>query len=74
MLNLGTRRLVGYCFGSRMTTNLITSALQIAYNNDLPDAGCIFYCDCGSQYFSHEFQEVLQDYGFRCSMSRCTQC
>ena len=74
VLDSGTRRLVGYCFGSRMTTNLITNALQMAYNNELPDAGCIFHSDRGSQYCSHEFQEVLQDYGFRCSMSRRAQC
>ena len=60
VLDLGTRRLVGYSFGQRMTTDLIVKALQRAYENELPEKGCIFHSDRGSQYCSHEFQDLLQ--------------
>ncbi len=74
VLDLGTRRLVGYSFGQRMTTDLIVKALQRAYENELPEEGCIFHSDRGSQYCSHEFQDLLQEYGLRSSMSRRAQC
>ena len=53
-----------------MTTDLIVKALQRAYENELPEEGCIFHSDRGSQYCSHEFQDLLQEYGLRSSMSR----
>ena len=74
VIDLGTRRLVGYSFGSRMTQALVVEALQKAYDNELPNQGCLFHSDRGSQYCSQAFQAVLQEYGFRCSMSRRAQC
>lgn len=74
VIDLGTRRLVGYSFGSRMTQSLVVEALQKAYDNELPERGCLFHSDRGSQYCSQAFQAMLQEYGFRCSMSRRAQC
>ena len=48
VLDLGTRRLVGYSFGQCMATDLIVKALQRAYENELPEEGCIFHSDRGS--------------------------
>ena len=55
VIDLGTRRLVGYSFGSRMTQSLIVEALQKAYDNELPERGCLFHSDRGSQYCSQAF-------------------
>lgn len=74
VLDWGTRRFVGYSFGQRMTTDLIVKALQRAYENELQQEGCIFHSDRGSQYCSHEFQDLLQEYGLRSSISRRAQC
>lgn len=74
VIDLGTRRLVGYSFGSRMTQALVIEALQRAYDNELPEKGCLFHSDRGSQYCSQAFQAMLQQYGFRSSMSRRAQC
>ena len=55
VIDLGTRRLVGYCFDKRMTKQLVINALKKAYKNEQPDAGCIFHSDQGSQYCSQAF-------------------
>lgn len=74
VIDLGTRRLVGYAMDKRMTTELITTALKKAYDNEQPDPGCIFHSDRGSQYCSHAFQDMLSEYFMRSSMSQRGQC
>ena len=74
VIDLATRRLVGYSFGERMTLDLVTDALKKAYENELPNPGCIFHSDQGSQYCSDAFQAMLQEYNMRSSMSRRGQC
>ena len=74
VIDLGTRRLVGYAMGKRMTTELITTALKKAYDNEQPEPGCIFHSAQGSQYCSHAFQDLLSEYFMRSSMSRRGQC
>ena len=48
-----------------MTTDLNLKALQRAYENELPEEGCIFHSDRGSPYSIAEFQDLLQEYGLR---------
>ena len=48
VIDLGTRRLVGYSMQSRMTSDLVMNAMKMAYENEMPDAGCIFHSDRGS--------------------------
>ena len=74
VIDLGTRRLVGYSMQSRMTSDLVMNAMKMAYENEMPDAGCIFHSDRGSQYCSLSFQAMLQEYGLRSSMSDLGQC
>ena len=57
-----------------MTLDLVTDALKKAYENELPNPGCIFHSDQGSQYCSGAFQAMLQEYNMRSSMSRRGQC
>lgn len=74
VIDLGTRRLVGYCFDKHITKQLVINALTNAWENELPNDGCIFHSDQGSQYCSQAFQETLQNFHFRSSMSRRAQC
>jgi putative transposase len=57
----------------RMTTDLVTWALQMAYRRQ-PAPGLVHYSDRGSQYASHEYQRVLAAYGMVVSMSRRGNC
>jgi len=74
VIDLKTRRLVGYSFAPTMTTELIISALHKAIRDEHPTPGTIFHSDQGSQYCSHRFQELLTAHGFTCSMSERGQC
>jgi len=49
-------------------------ALTKAYETRRPSAGLICHSDRGSQYCSHEYQQLLKGYNIRCSMSRKAQC
>lgn len=74
VIDLGTRRLVGYAIDKRMTTELISKALRKAYDDEQPEPGCIFHSDRGSQYCSRAFQDLLSEYFMQSSMSRRGQC
>jgi putative transposase len=65
---------VGRSFGARMTTDLVVRALEQAVAARRPAEGLIHHSDRGSQYCSHEYQELLASYGMRVSMSRKGNC
>jgi transposase InsO family protein len=66
--------IVGRSFGERMTTDLVVRALAQAVAVRRPTVGLIHHSDRGSQYCSHEYQELLASYGIRVSMSRRGNC
>ncbi len=66
--------IVGRSCGARMTTHLVVRALQQAVTVRRPAAGLIHHSDRGSQYCSHEYQELLRSSGMRASMSRKGNC
>lgn len=74
VIDLGTRRLVGYSFGTRMDKRLVIDALSKAFQHERPRAGCLFHSDQGSQYCSQAFQQQLSNYQMISSMSRREQC
>ena len=55
VMDLHTRKIVGYSFGKNMTTELVIKALENAYISQKPDKDLIFHSDLGSQYTSLEF-------------------
>jgi transposase InsO family protein len=59
---------------SRMTVDLVLSALDKAYEDKKPPAGLLIHSDRGSQYASKEYRERLQIYGMISSMSRKGNC
>ena len=59
-----------------MTRDIVIDALRMAWFKRHPSkrAGLIFHCDRGSQYASHDFRDVLTEYGITSSMSRRGNC
>ena len=57
-----------------MRTELVSDALRMAWFRRRPQAGLILHSDRGSQYCSHDFQDLLKGYGMRSSMSRKGNC
>lgn len=74
IMDLFSRRIVGWSMGSTMDVSLVTSALGMAVENRRPAPGCIFHSDRGSQYACAEFRGALKANGFIASMSRRGDC
>ncbi len=74
VLDLFNREVVGWSLKPRMTADIVTDALTMAWFRRKPGAGLIHHSDRGSQYASHAFQNKLKEYGMLCSMSRKGNC
>jgi putative transposase len=74
IMDLYTRKIVGWRAASRMTKELVLAALAQAYEREKPDAGVLHHSDRGSQYASKEYQEKLVEYQMVGSMSRKGNC
>ena len=70
VIDLFSRRVVGWSMSSSMTAQLVTDALIMAmWRRGKPDA-LLHHSDQGSQYTSEQFQRLMADNGVTCSMSR----
>lgn len=74
IIDLFSRRVVGWSLKSRMDRSLIIDAIRMAYWRRKPQKGLIFHSDRGSQYCSHDVQNLLTTYGMISSMSRKGNC
>lgn len=74
VLDLYSRKVVGWSMSQRMTRELVLKALEMALQGRCPEAGLVHHSDRGSQYASAEFQRVLTEHGIVCSMSRKGNC
>jgi transposase InsO family protein len=74
VLDLFNREVVGWSLKPRMTADIVTDALTMAWFRKKPTAGLMHHSDRGSQYASHAFQGKLKEYGMVCSMSRKGNC
>jgi transposase InsO family protein len=74
VLDLFSRRIIGWSMQSRLDRSLVVNALQLALGHRRPGAGLVHHSDRGSQYASGEFQQVLCQRGISCSMSRRGNC
>jgi putative transposase len=72
--DLFTADIVGYAMGERLTRNLVSQSLFKAIAAKRPLEGLIHHSDRGSQYCSHEFRNILEQYGLTASMSRKGNC
>lgn len=70
VIDLFSRRVVGWSMSAGMTAQLVTDALVMAiWRRGKPDA-LLHHSDRGSQYSSEQFQRLMADNGVVCSMSR----
>lgn len=70
VIDLFSRRAVGWSMSADMTAQLVTDALIMAiWRRGKPDA-LLHHSDRGSQYTSEQFQRLMADHGIACSMSR----
>lgn len=74
VIDLYSRKVVGWSLNSRMTKKLVVNALQMAIWRRRPLPGLIFHSDRGSQYCSHDFQKLLKKNQMQSSMSRKGDC
>ena len=74
VIDLYSRRVVGWSMDRRMHKALVIRALLMAANLRKPLPGLIHHSDRGSQYASHEYQKLLKQHGMICSMSRKGNC
>ena len=74
VLDLGSRRVIGWATMARLSRDLVLKALRHAFEARLPQHGLIHHSDRGSQFNSNEFQMVLSRHGIQCSMSAKGNC
>jgi len=77
VLDLGSRRLLGYSMADHMRTELVTGALTMALGargGKPAVAGCIAHADRGTQYTSNDYLDFCADNGLRPSVGRTGIC
>jgi len=74
VLDLFSRRVVGWAMADNLDRSLVLDALQMALTSRKPAAGLLCHSDRGSQYASGDYQEALKKAGALCSMSRKGNC
>ncbi len=74
VIDLFSRRAVGWAVADHMRTELALEALRMAIRHRRPPPGLIHHSDRGSQYASESYQDELKRCGAICSMSRKGDC
>ena len=74
VLDLFSRRIVGWAMSHTLERSVVLSALEMAITSRKPTAGLLCHSDRGSQYASGDYQEALKKAGAVCSMSRKGNC
>jgi putative transposase len=74
VLDLFSRRIVGWSMGATIDAALACRALDMAWHSRRPAAGLIFHSDRGTQYASYRYTELLAGHGIKASMSRKGNC
>ena len=74
VIDLYSRKVVGWSMGSRMKAQLVCDALTMAIWQRRPSAGLVVHSDRGSQYASKAYRRLLKAHGFIGSMSRKGNC
>ena len=74
VIDLCSRKVVGWSMSSRMHARLVCDALTMAIWNRRPEEGLICHSDRGSQYASKKYRKLLESNGYVGSMSRKGNC
>jgi len=70
VVDLYSRKVVGWSFSRKRNTELTKSALRMALNRETPEPGCLFHSDQGIEYAAHEHRDLVASSGLVRSMSR----
>jgi transposase InsO family protein len=70
VLDLYTRRIVGWAMADHLGHELALAALDMAIARQRPAPGLLHHADRGVQYAAHAYRARLRQHGLRCSMSR----
>ena len=74
IMDLYSRKIVGWSMKNRITPDLVIEALNMAIKQRKPGRGLLLHSGRGSQYASECYQTLLARYGILCSMSRKRNC
>jgi transposase InsO family protein len=74
VIDIASRRVVGWAAAEHMRTDLVEQALRDAVARRRPAAGVIFHSDRGSQYTSAQYADVATELGVRLSIGRKGEC
>jgi putative transposase len=80
VLDLGTRKIVGWALAAQMKASLVLDALRMALSQrgaapeKLEQVGLIHHSDQGTQYASDDYQQLLEQHGLQVSMSAKGDC
>lgn len=74
VMDLYGQKIVGLSMSERMNKELVINALKGAWWRSGRPSGVLLHSDRGSQYCSYDYQALLRDCGFTCSMSRKGNC
>jgi transposase InsO family protein len=74
LLDLCSRRIVGWAVRTTLEADVVCAALQLALGRRRLDAAVLHHSDRGAQYTSDRYQALLRAHRFHCSMSRAGNC
>jgi transposase InsO family protein len=74
VIDLASRRVVGWAMADHLRAELVCDALRMAVDRRHPDAGLIFHSDRGTQYTAKAFTDLLGEHEMLQSLSRPRQC
>jgi transposase InsO family protein len=74
VIDLFSRRVVGWSMKPHMQTDIVLDALAMALGHRKPLAKMVHHSDRGSQYASNDYREALEKHDIVCSMSRKGNC
>jgi len=74
VLDLYSRKVIGWAFGERIHAKVVTDALKFALRNRAYPTGVIVHTDRGSQYCSKAYQTLIKSYKLKSSMSGKGNC
>lgn len=74
VMDVGTRRIVGWSMADHLRSELVEDALMMALARRAPERGLLHHSDRGVQYASAKYQHLLREHGIQCSMSGKGNC
>jgi len=74
VMDLGSRKIVGWSMSERINADLVCKALTSAYWRRKPAVGLVMHTDRGSQYASNDYRRLIKNYRMVQSMSRRANC